>query len=110
MDTALCSPPAQLLPVDPRIHKQNTILQIYLQKVPAAFGCHPEQAGHELRQLQPEECKISLRTDGKTLNASDVCAHFGGGGHAAAAGCTIHGTPAQAKAAMLDAIRKVQHG
>ncbi len=63
-----------------------------------------------IRQLKPETCKISLRTDGRTLNASDVCARFGGGGHPAAAGCTIHGTPAQAKAAMLDAIRTVQHG
>ncbi|MCI5483670.1 MAG: DHH family phosphoesterase [Clostridiales bacterium] len=63
-----------------------------------------------VRQLKPEECKISLRTDGKSLNASLVCAHFGGGGHPAAAGCTIHGTPAQAKAAMLDAIEQVQHG
>ena len=35
-----------------------------------------------VRQLNPQECKISLRTDGKTLNASAVCAHFGGGGHA----------------------------
>ncbi len=63
-----------------------------------------------VRQLKPEECKISLRTDGKSLNASLVCACFGGGGHPAAAGCTIHGTPAQAKAAMLDAIEQVQHG
>ena len=63
-----------------------------------------------VRQLKPEECKISLRTDGKSLNASLVCARFGGGGHPAAAGCTIHGTPAQAKAAMLDAIEQVQHG
>ncbi|MCF0123616.1 MAG: bifunctional oligoribonuclease/PAP phosphatase NrnA [Ruminiclostridium sp.] len=63
-----------------------------------------------LRQLAPDSCKISLRTDGKSLNASAVCAHFGGGGHPAAAGCTIQGTPAQAKAAMLDAIRQVQHG
>lgn len=63
-----------------------------------------------IRQLKPEECKISLRTDGKSLNASLVCARFGGGGHPAAAGCTIHGTPAQAKAAMLDAIEQVQHG
>ena len=54
-----------------------------------------------IRQLKPTECKISLRTDGKTLNASDVCAIHGGGGHPAAAGCTIHGTPAQAKAAGL---------
>ena len=56
-----------------------------------------------IRQLKPEECKISLRTDGKTLNASAVCAVYGGGGHAAAAGCTIQGTPAQAKAAMAAA-------
>ena len=63
-----------------------------------------------IRQLKPEECKISLRTDGKTLNASAVCAAYGGGGHAAAAGCTIQGTPAQAKAAMLKAIEQVQHG
>lgn len=63
-----------------------------------------------IRQLKPEECKISLRTDGKTLNASAVCAVYGGGGHAAAAGCTIQGTPAQAKAAMLKAIEQVQHG
>lgn len=64
-----------------------------------------------IRQLAPEECKISLRTDGKTLNASDVCAHFGGGGHPAAAGCTIHAGPRQAKAQMLSAIEQVQaHG
>lgn len=64
-----------------------------------------------IRQLKPTECKISLRTDGKTLNASDVCAIHGGGGHPAAAGCTIPGTPAQAKAAMLAAIQQVRaHG
>ena len=64
-----------------------------------------------IRQLKPTECKISLRTDGKTLTASDVCAIHGGGGHPAAAGCTIPGTPAQAKAAMLAAIQQVQaHG
>ena len=42
-----------------------------------------------IRQLKPEECKISLRTDGKTLNASAVCAVYGGGGHAKASGCTV---------------------
>ena len=63
-----------------------------------------------IRQLGPDECKISLRTDGVTLNASAVCSLHGGGGHPAAAGCTICGTPAQAKAAMLAAIERVQHG
>ncbi|MFR8818635.1 MAG: tRNA pseudouridine(55) synthase TruB [Evtepia gabavorous] len=32
-----------------------------------------------IRQLSPQECKISLRTGGKTLNASAVCALHGGG-------------------------------
>ena len=63
-----------------------------------------------VRELAPGECKISLRTDGRTLNASDVCARYGGGGHAAAAGCTINGTPAEAKAAMLRAIEEVRCG
>ena len=63
-----------------------------------------------VRELKPGECKISLRTDGRTLNASNVCARFGGGGHAAAAGCTIYGTPADAKIAMLRAIEEVRCG
>ena len=63
-----------------------------------------------VRELKPGECKISLRTDGKTLNASDVCAVFGGGGHPAAAGCTILGTPAHAREEMLRAIQLVRHG
>ena len=63
-----------------------------------------------VRELKLGECKISLRTDGRSLNASDVCAKFGGGGHAAAAGCTIYGKPAEAKAAMLRAIEEVRRG
>lgn len=57
-----------------------------------------------------EGCKVSLRTDAKLLNASDVCARFGGGGHPAAAGCMIHGTPKQARDALLEAIQAVRHG
>ncbi len=63
-----------------------------------------------VRELKPGECKISLRTDGKSLNASDVCARYGGGGHAAAAACTIFGTPPEARDAMLRAIEEVQRG
>ena len=62
-----------------------------------------------LRELKPRECKLSLRT-GKNLNAAAVCTRLGGGGHPAAAGCTIYGTVAEAKAYMLAAIRQVEHG
>ena len=79
----------------------------------AAFVGQLEGADHSVtvRELRPGECKISLRTDERKLNASDVCARYGGGGHAAAAGCTLNGvTPKEAKEKMLAAIERVQHG
>lgn len=63
-----------------------------------------------VRQLGPEECKISIRSDGKTVNASAVCAQFGGGGHPAAAGCVLPCAPHEVKAQILNAIRKGNHG
>ena len=63
-----------------------------------------------LRELSPGEWKISLRTDPRRLNASQVCALLDGGGHAAAAGGMTHGTGEQAKQAVLAAIGKVKHG
>lgn len=62
-----------------------------------------------IRELRPGECKLSVRTSGR-LNASDVCTLLGGGGHAAAAGCTVFGSVEDAKKAILDAIHQVQHG
>lgn len=56
-----------------------------------------------VRELAPGECKISLRT-AADLNASHTCARLGGGGHAAAAGCTIKGTVEEAEAAIVGAI------
>ncbi len=76
----------------------------------AAFVGQLEGVLHAItiRELRPGECKISLRTDPALLNASDVCALLGGGGHAAASGCTVHGTVREAIDAMLAAIQKVQ--
>lgn len=59
-----------------------------------------------VRELKPGECKLSVRTNG--LNATKVCALLGGGGHAAAAGCTVMGSVEEAKKAILKAIRTVQ--
>ena len=50
--------------------------------------------------------KISLRT-GPRVNATEVCALLGGGGHAAAAGATLSGTLKEAKQAVLQAIDMV---
>lgn len=63
-----------------------------------------------VRELSEGKCKISFRTNQRLLNASTVCATFGGGGHAAAAGCTIFAAPKDAREQMLAAIERVQHG
>ena len=60
-----------------------------------------------IRELKEGGCKLSVRTSGG-LNATQVCAILGGGGHAAAAGCTVNGTMEQAEQAILDAIKQVE--
>ena len=75
----------------------------------AAFAGQVEgvETAVTIRELRPGECKLSVRT-AAGLNASAVCALLGGGGHAAAAGCSVAGSVADAKAAILAAIRQVQ--
>ena len=60
--------------------------------------------GVTLRELEPGQIKLSLRT-GPRVNATAVCRRLGGGGHRAAAGATLSGTMAEAKAAVLAAIQ-----
>lgn len=56
-----------------------------------------------LRELQPNLWKISVRT-GARINATQVCQTLGGGGHAAAAGCTVELPLNKAKDRILAAI------
>ena len=60
-----------------------------------------------IRELEEGGCKLSVRTSAG-LDASRVCALLGGGGHAAAAGCTVPGGLEEAESAVLDAIRQVE--
>ena len=60
--------------------------------------------GALLRELQPGEWKLSLRTGANgRVNASQVCRRFGGGGHAMAAGATLQGSLEEVKRAVMDA-------
>lgn len=59
-----------------------------------------------IREQPDGTCRLSLRST-KEVNSSDICAVFGGGGHALAAGCTISGTPARAREMILDVINEV---
>lgn len=61
--------------------------------------------GITLREKEEGVYKISLRTnDG--VDAGVICAKFGGGGHAAAAGCCIKGTLEDAKAKIVQAAQE----
>lgn len=59
-----------------------------------------------MRELRPDVWKFSLRT-GSRVNAANVCALLGGGGHAAAAGCIVEAPFAGARRRMLEAIAQV---
>lgn len=50
--------------------------------------------------------KISVRTNGN-INASDFCGKFGGGGHPAAAGCTIEGDLNTVRKMLIEAAEEV---
>ena len=60
------------------------------------------EVGAMLRDVA-DGAKISLRTY-ENLDASAVCRIIGGGGHRAAAGATVSGTLADARAALLNAL------
>lgn len=60
-----------------------------------------------IREQKDGRCKLSVRTNGG-LNATQICALLGGGGHAAAAGCSISGTVEEAEKAIMKVIRQVQ--
>lgn len=59
-----------------------------------------------MRELRPDVWKFSVRT-GSRINATKVCQLLGGGGHAAAAGCTVEAPWAEATSRILWAIAQV---
>ena len=63
------------------------------------------QVGLTLRQQPDGSFKISVRTD-RTLDACSIARRLGGGGHPRAAGCEISGNLENAKAAVLEEVKK----
>lgn len=64
-----------------------------------------EKVGISIRELEEGKSKISVRTV-YGISASDICAVFGGGGHAMAAGCTIEAAPDKAEKLILAAVEE----
>ena len=59
-----------------------------------------------IREQPGGESRISLRSSPE-VDCSAICAVFGGGGHAMAAGCTIQSPPEKAKRMLLDVVDEV---
>ena len=57
-------------------------------------------------ELEPGVTRISLRSKSDHVNVNQIAAQFGGGGHAAAAGARITGSPLSAQRRVLAAVKK----
>ena len=57
-------------------------------------------------ELEPELCRISLRSKSEKVNVNTIAAQFGGGGHPAAAGARIAGKPLSVQRRVIAAVKK----
>jgi phosphoesterase RecJ-like protein len=66
---------------------------------PVVVACVFEEA-------EPDLTRISLRSKSDKVNVNEIAAQFGGGGHPAAAGARIRGTPLSAQRKVIAALKK----
>jgi phosphoesterase RecJ-like protein len=66
---------------------------------PVVVACVFEEVGEDL-------VRVSLRSKSPRINVNEILAHFGGGGHAAAAGARIAGKPLSVQRRVIGAIKK----
>jgi phosphoesterase RecJ-like protein len=57
-------------------------------------------------EMEPELCRISLRSKSEKVNVNTIAAQFGGGGHPAAAGARIAGKPLSVQRRVIAAVKK----
>ena len=58
-----------------------------------------------IKEIDTDITRVSMRS--RDIDVSNVALHFGGGGHARAAGCTIKGNLAESKKLLLEQLKKV---
>jgi phosphoesterase RecJ-like protein len=57
-------------------------------------------------ELEPQLTRLSLRSKSDKVNVNEICQQFGGGGHPAAAGARIPGTPLSVQRNVLAAVKR----
>ena len=70
---------------------------------PVVVACVFEEVG-------PELTRLSLRSKSAQVNVSEICQKFGGGGHPAAAGARIAGTPLSVQRKVIAAVKRALNG
>ena len=61
-------------------------------------------------EIEPGLTRISLRSKSDKVNVSEICGQFGGGGHPAAAGARIPGTPLAVQRKVIAAVKRALNG
>jgi bifunctional oligoribonuclease and PAP phosphatase NrnA len=57
-------------------------------------------------ELDPELTRVSLRSKSEKVNVNEIASQFGGGGHSAAAGARIRGSPLAAQRKVIAAVKR----
>ncbi len=71
-----------------------------------AGRCEGSVVNITIREKEDGSCRVSVRTT-EEISSSEICAVFGGGGHAMAAGCTVYGSPEHVKKLLLSVVDEV---
>lgn len=66
----------------------------------------PVEVACVFEEMEPELTRISLRSKTEKVNVNEIAAQFGGGGHPAAAGARIAGSPLSVQRRVVAAIKK----
>ncbi|MGO8764518.1 MAG: DHH family phosphoesterase [Limisphaerales bacterium] len=61
-------------------------------------------------EMEPELTRISLRSKNPSVNVNEIAAQFGGGGHQAAAGARIPGSPLSVQRKVIAAVKRALNG
>lgn len=105
-----------------RLTHQNQIAYFWLKKADfartGAESCDSEGLIDHIRaiapvvvacvfeEIEPQLTRISLRSKSDKVNVNEIAAQFGGGGHPAAAGARIAGSPLSAQRKVIAALKK----
>lgn len=66
----------------------------------------PVEVACVFEEVEPKITRLSLRSKSADINVSEICQQFGGGGHPAAAGARIPGTPLAVQRKVLAAVKR----